>query len=104
MPQSGAGDSSNVIWLTQGQIKITCFLLPASPVPGRPQPGQDCGTTWAGQDWGTPPGQDRTGIPPLPQRLNTRESTWYAAGTMPLAFTQEDFLVLWFFFSLKLLL
>ena len=36
--------------------------------------------------WGYPP-------PPLPRRQSSRASTCYAAGGMPLAFTQEDFLV-----------
>ena len=35
--------------------------------------------------------QDRTGVPPPGQ--NSRKSTCYVAGGMPLAFTQEDFLV-----------
>ena len=53
--------------------------------------------------WGTPPpGQVRTGVPPLARsgwstfpapRQNSRASTCYAAGGMPLAFTQEDSLV-----------
>ena len=38
------------------------------------------GTPWS--QWGTPPGWD------------SRWSTWYAAVGMPLAFTQEDFLVI----------
>ena len=42
------------------------------------------------------PSQDRTSPKDFPshKRLNTRESTWFAAGGMPLAFTQEDFLVI----------
>ena len=76
-----------------------------------PQPGQDWGTplgrtglghlpparTWLGylpsQDiTGYPLGQDRTEVPPPPPRQNSRANTCYAAGGMPLAFTQEDFL------------
>ena len=41
--------------------------------------------------WGTPPGQDWMGYPPI--RQSSKVSTCYAAGSVPLAFTQEDFLV-----------
>ena len=44
------------------------------------------------QDGGTPPPQDGWGYP-SPRRQSSTASTCYAAGSMPLAFTQEDFLV-----------
>ena len=73
-------------------------------------PGQWWGTPI--QIWGTHPSQVRMVYPPLPQPgqdgvpslardgvlpspgQGSRWSTWYAAGGMPFAFTQEDFLVL----------
>ena len=50
--------------------------------------------------WGTP--QPGTGYLPLTRSGLDRAaqrtaSTWYAAGGVPLAFTQEDFLVVFFF-------
>ena len=51
-----------------------------------------------GVTWGTPqPGLD--GYPPDLERGTPPSiaSTYYAAGGMPLAFTQEDFLVLLYF-------
>ena len=46
-------------------------------------------------DWGW----DWMGVPPSQvRRQSSRASTCYAAGGMPLAFTQEDFLVLVVFF------
>ena len=51
-----------------------------------PWPGLDGGLVWmVGGTWGTPP--------PPPMRQSSITSTCYAAGGMPLAFTQEDFLV-----------
>ena len=50
-----------------------------------------------GQDWMgyPPPGPGLDGVPPpKPSDRAALESTCYAAGGMPLAFTQEDFLVL----------
>ena len=56
----------------------------------------DGGTPHPGLD-GVPPGpdlQDWMGYPPPPaRRQSSIASTSYAAGGMPLAFTQEDFLV-----------
>ena len=43
--------------------------------------------------WGVPPPW-LDGVPPPPIRQNSTASTCYAAGGMPLAFTQEDFLVI----------
>ena len=44
--------------------------------------------------WGTPPVQDwMYPLPPPVRRQISIESTCYVAGGMPLAFTQEDFLV-----------
>ena len=58
-----------------------------------PQPGQDWGiptrTVLGYWDWGTSLRQD-WGTPP-PPRQNSRASTCYVAGGMPLAFMQEDF-------------
>ena len=58
---------------------------------GYPIPGLDGGggvphprSGWCG---GVP------GVPPLPTRQSSIASTFYAAGGVPLAFTQEDFLV-----------
>ena len=82
-------------------------------VPGReyPCPGVP---PWPGQDWGISPGQDwvpprlgwgtapaRTRFPP-PPRQNCRATTCYAAGGMPLAFTQEDCLVVVCCYEMKL--
>ena len=66
-------------------------LSGGTPIWGTPQPGQDWGTSPAKSAWGTP--LARTGVPtPLP-RQNSRASTCYTASGMPLAFTQEDFLI-----------
>ena len=46
---------------------------------------------WPGLD-GVPPTRDWMGTPPSTRQSSTA-STCYAAGGMPLAFTQEDFLV-----------
>ena len=54
------------------------------PVLGYPLARSECGTL--SQDWGTSP-------PPSPPGQNSRASTYYAAGGMPLAFTREDCLV-----------
>ena len=61
-------------------------------------------TPWPKQDWGTsqtgqvyPPAKTGPGYPPPRtglRRVYTRESTWYVAGGMPLAFTQGSFLYL----------
>ena len=65
---------------------------------GGTQPGLD-GGGYPGQVWmvGVPqPGLDGggyPGYPPPPIRQSSIVSTCYAAGGMPLAFTQEDFLV-----------
>ena len=53
--------------------------------PGVPHP-------WPGQD-GVPPGQVRMGYPLLLGQ-NSRASTSYAAGGVPLAFTQDNLFVL----------
>ena len=46
-------------------------------------------------DWMPPPHRDWMGYPPPPPigRQSSIASTCYAEGSMPLAFTQEDFLV-----------
>ena len=78
-----------------------------TPVPDRGYPrtgvlpGQDRTQVPPGQDrtW-VPPGQDSTGVPPqgqdwgTPPPPNSRASTCYTAGGMPLVVTQDDFLVL----------
>ena len=72
--------------------------------------GYPRGQVWQGgtpqQGWGTPLARsDRGGVPEVgylppppagvpPPVQDNRWSTWYAAVGMPLAFTQEDFLVL----------
>ena len=73
------------------------------PIPcpdgGYPVPGQDSGypilltgdTTIQDQDGGVPPIQDWMGYPHPVRRQISIASTCYAAGGMPLAFTQEDF-------------
>ena len=67
------------------------------PIPGQygypppPRPGLDGVPPWPGLD-GVPPHHDWMGYPPT-IRQSIIVSTCYAAGSMPLAFTQEDFLV-----------
>ena len=65
----------------------------SSPFPARgvPQDRIGLGYPAARTGLGTPPA--RTVIPPLPPRQNSRASTCHAAHSMPLAVTQEDFLV-----------
>ena len=56
-------------------------------------PSSQLGSTLARSVWGTPS--------PFPHgRQSSRASTCYAAGSMPLVFTQEDFLVLIFFIQI----
>ena len=62
----------------QGDTPVLAGGTPGWGTPART--GLD--TSLARSRWGTPPGQ------------NSRASTCYAAGGMPLAFTQEDFLFL----------
>ena len=65
-------------------------------------PGLDGVPPWPGLDGVPPSGQDWMGYPPPPQpeldgvpphRQSSIVSTCYVAGGMPLAFTQQDFLV-----------
>ena len=61
------------------------------------------GTPFLDQDDGVPPCQVGMGYPPVltwdldggypHPNQNSMLCTWYAAGDMPFAFTQEDFLV-----------
>ena len=91
---------------TPSQVQVRGIL-------GYPQPGMDGvppSQNWMGyptpcQEWmgspqpgldGVPPGQNWMGYPPIRQSI---ASTCYAAGGMPLAFTQEDFLVLLNYFA-----
>ena len=60
-----------------------------SPIHGIPL---DRGTLQPRLDWGTPC-WDRTGVPPHAPRQNSRASTFYTEAGVPLAVTQEDFLV-----------
>ena len=77
--------------------------------PGRDGYPSEGGTpTWPGRGgrsrWGYPPAQVQmggyplAGVPPprqgVPPVQDNRWSTWYTAVGMPLAFTQEDFLVI----------
>ena len=71
--------------LPQSWTEQDCGTAPARTGLGYPPP-------WSGQDWGTPPTQHRTRVTP-PLSKDRRASTCYAAGGMPLAVTQEDFLI-----------
>ena len=57
-----------------------------------PHPGLDGVPHWPGLDG--VPSHDCNGYAPPPIRQSSIASTCYAVGGMPLAFTQEDFLVL----------
>ena len=61
---------------------------------GTPPPDLGWGTPPPNLGWGTPP-RPGTGYPPPPSIASTCYG--YAAGGMPLAFTQEDFLVFVYF-------
>ena len=65
-------------------------LHPRSGWGGTPHPGLDGLTSTLGQDW--------MGYPP-PIRWSSIANTCYAVGGMPLALTQEEFLVLFWFLS-----
>ena len=103
-----SGDRGYPIQLTKGYpipgpgrgypIQLVGVPLPGS---GRyPIPGLDGGTPSQVQAGGypgvpppaPPPGLD--GVTPPPSGYSSIASTYYAAGGMPLAFTQEEFLVL----------
>ena len=60
------------------------------PLPPRTGLGTSSSQTITGQGYPSP-SQDRIRAPPL--RQNSIASTCYAAGSMPLTFTEEDFLV-----------
>ena len=52
------------------------------------------GTPFPGLDgWGIPPGKGVSPWQGYPPQKTSTACTWYTAGGMPLAFTQEDFLV-----------
>ena len=102
--------------VSQSQV-LSMVSTPRSFLGGTPVPARGCPRT------GVPPSWDRTGVPPartgvpspqlgleyppamagvpppppsrdgIPPRQNSRASTCHAAGGMPLAVTQEDFLV-----------
>ena len=81
--------------VTMSQVWVGGVPHPRS---GRGIPGIPPGQVWmVGGGGGTlpPPGLD--GVPPPPIRQSSIASTCYVAGSMPLAFTQEDFLVLYLF-------
>ena len=100
-----------------GEYPIPC------PIGGHPIPGPGGGYPIPGQGWGghTPsqvqaggggtPSQVQVGIPPImtgwdtppPHQEISIVSTCYAAGGVPLAFTQKDFLVKYIFLVLKFL-
>ena len=89
----GGGMHSGQVWMVAG-YSSQVWMVGGYPSqawmvgghPGYPQPGLDGGgvppTTKTG--WGTPP----------PIKQSSIASTCYAASGMPLAFTQEDFLVI----------
>ena len=68
---------------------------PWDGVPPQPGMGYPPIKTWLGYPppWDGVPPPTWDGVPPLPPRQSSIASTCYAAGGMPLAFTQEDFLV-----------
>ena len=71
-----------------------------TPVPGGGWYTRTGIPTHPGEDW---PCQDRTGVPPSqPGDQDSRSSTCYAAGGMPLAVTQEDLLFITKFIRLEL--
>ena len=83
-------------------IRLTLGTPPHQDWMGVPPIRTGWGYPPVGTGWGTPTCWDWRGVPPLGldwgtpppiRRQNSRVSTCYAAGGMPLAFTQEDFLV-----------
>ena len=79
-PQSGWGGTPSQVWMggTLSQVWVGGGVL-------CPRSG------WLG---GTPPPPELVGVPPPPPiRQSSIASTCYGAGSVPLAFTQEDFLV-----------
>ena len=80
------GGTSSQVWTggTPSQVWMGEYPIPGLDGGGYPRvPGLDR----------VPPTQDWMGYPPPPIRQSRIERTCYAAGGMPLAFTQEDFLV-----------
>ena len=113
-PISGLMVGGNpILGLMVGGYPIPGLMVGVYPIPGLmvggvPHPRSD-GEGYLGyppgQVWmvegtqGTPPGQVRMGYPPTMTGWGTplhqhSEHLLYAAGGMPLAFTQEDFLIL----------
>ena len=88
-PSSWPGGTSSQVWMgvTPSQVWMGRYagltLLARTGLGTLPDLG-----------WGTPPWPGLDGLPPPPPfRQSSIASTSYAAGGMPLAFTQEDFLV-----------
>ena len=72
------------------------YLFPLQDWMGTPlRPDLGWGTPPSMTGWGTPlpPIQDWMGCPRPTRRQSSITSTCYVAGSMPLVFTQEDFLV-----------
>ena len=89
-PRSGLGGTLSQIWMGVPPSKIRMRYPTHQRLDGVPPPSRT--------GWGTPhPRLDEatSPIPPPPtvRRQISKASTCYAAGGMPLAFTQEDFLV-----------
>ena len=102
----GVSVNTGVPWPGQDKYthKYTLARDGVSPHPGMgypPSQVQRWGRGYPSQWWGTPcpeigyplPPLSRDGVPPPLQGYDNRLSTWYAAGGMPLAFTQEDCLM-----------
>ena len=84
-PRSGWSTPPDLRWDTPLDLRWGTPPRPRTGYPPRPEMGYP---PPARSGWGTSP-RPEVGYPPPPSIA----STFYAAGGMPLAFTQEDFLV-----------
>ena len=82
LSDGGGGEYPHPSWQGRGYP----ILPDQGQYPNLADWGVPLGTPQLGLDGGTPP-------PPLVRRQSSRASTCYAAGGMPVASTQEDFLI-----------
>ena len=100
-PLVGTGWGIPLLGLDAGTPNVTGWGTPIETGWGYPTSGLGGGTP-IGTGWGTPPLEldgdtppvrSGLGTPPPIRRQNSRTNTCYVAGSVSLAFTQEDFLV-----------
>ena len=86
------------VWMVVGGTPDQVWMIGGTPQVWMVGGGTPDQVWMVGGYPGIPPDQAwMIGVPPPPIRQSSIASTCYAAGGVPLAFTQEDFLVLTYF-------